>query len=180
MALALEPAPGPLLAATLDLLGHHPGLSVPPPENLHLTLAFLGELDTGQVAEAAEAVRAATVGRSTWDVSWGQGGAFPTLQRPRVLWLGLADEAATREMQARLSAELARRGFRGEDRPFRPHLTLARVRRGITPGSLLALEGELAAIVVPPPAAVRGLLLYESRAGRQSPTYVPVASASLL
>ncbi|MDQ6748721.1 MAG: RNA 2',3'-cyclic phosphodiesterase, partial [Candidatus Dormibacteraeota bacterium] len=68
----------------------HRDLSVPPPQNLHLTLAFLGELDAEGVRRATEAMAAAAPRLAgPWTVEWGAAGGFPSRARPRVLWLGL-------------------------------------------------------------------------------------------
>ena len=179
MALALEPAPGPLLVDGLAALAAHPELRVPPPENLHVTLAFLGEIDGRQVELAAHAVRTAVVGFEPWTLGWGKAGAFPSPARPSVLWLGLADETETRALQSRLAKELGGRGLALPERGFQPHLTLARVRRGASIGARDALWAELARIELPPRAAVQGLVLYESRAGHGAPEYVQLATVYL-
>ena len=179
MALGLEPAPGPLLLEGLETLRTHRELRVPPPENLHVTLAFLGEIDPAQVQLAADAVRASAVGVAGWTVAWGKAGAFPSLARPKVLWLGLADETEARALQGQLSGELVSRGLPPEERPFRPHLTLARVRSGLSREVEEALKAELAALRLPPPALVRGLVLYQSKGRQGSPEYVELASADL-
>ena len=179
MALGLDPAPGPHLHPALDALRAHAELSVPPPENLHVTLAFLGEIDRIQADAAGGAVVDAVSGVQPWTVAWGSVGAFPSRARPRVLWLGLRDEDATRAFHAGLAAALTTRGLPLEDRPFRPHLTLARVRRahaGPLPGGI---EAQLGPLVVPPAAAVRTIVLYQSVATGGAPTYHPLLSVSL-
>lgn len=101
-----------------------------PAEQLHFTLAFLGEQPAEalpQLCAAAEALR----GAAPFELGIGGGGAFPGATRPRVLWLGVTRGAAElRALAEQLRAGLRERGFALEARVFRPHLTLARIRAG--------------------------------------------------
>ena len=98
-------------------------------ENIHLTMRFLGDVREGSLEELKgvvsevdfEPIRAELRGL----------GAFPSLRRPRVVWVGLtkgADELA--EVFRRLESGLLGLGFKPEGRGFSPHITLARVRSG--------------------------------------------------
>ena len=180
IALGLAPAPGPSMEAGLQTLRHFRELSVPPPENLHVTLAFLGELDGLGVRVAADAARAAAVAAGgSWTVGWGDAGTFPSPGRPRVVWLGLADPATTRTVQGLLVTELRLRGLPADERPFRPHLTLARVRSGLTRENVEELKAVMAAVVPPVPASVEALVLYRSKQGRGPSVYEELERASL-
>ncbi len=97
------------------------------PENWHLTLRFLGEIEE----QRAQALAAALPGLSfaAFDLAAGPAGFFPNAKKPRVFWLGLsqgADECAA--LAGQVDALCAGLGFGREERPFAPHLTLARVR----------------------------------------------------
>lgn len=100
------------------------------PENYHLTLAFLGEVEERRAIDAEEAAFAATEGYEEPFRLVAQGlGAFPNEERTKVLWAGLTgDVPALIEMQTNLTAELRRAGFALEEKRFRPHITLARFR----------------------------------------------------
>jgi RNA 2',3'-cyclic 3'-phosphodiesterase len=99
-----------------------------PPANLHLTLRFLGEQSEARLGEALEALGEAAEACPPFEVALHGLGAFPGLERPRIVWLGLAEGALTaRGLQARVMAVLAARGFPPEARPWHPHLTLGRV-----------------------------------------------------
>ena len=153
---------------------------MPPPENLHVTLAFLGELDFAEISTAAEAASAAAdAAGGSWTVDWGKAGAFPSMARPRVVWLGLADGVLIAKVQGLLVAELRLRGLPVDKRPFRPHLTLARVRNGLTREGAENLHAAIAALVPPPPAAAEALVLYRSTLGRGPAVYEQLARASL-
>jgi 2'-5' RNA ligase len=122
------------------------GVGFTRPEQLHFTLAFLGEQAGAELAcEAGEAVR----DLPSFELVIAGAGAFPSARRPRVLWLGVTEGA--RELCAvadKLCASLRERGFALEDRPFRPHLTLGRVKPRDERGASRALAtvpgGELA------------------------------------
>lgn len=95
-------------------------------EQLHFTLAFLGETEKLEdAAAAAEAVRALP----QFELAIGSRGAFPNMSRPRVLWIGATDGIGQlTKLADALSAALRERGFKLEDRAFQPHLTLGRAR----------------------------------------------------
>jgi 2'-5' RNA ligase len=97
------------------------------PESLHLTLKFLGEVAPDRVPAVIEALKG--VGDfAPFEVEVGGFGFFPDSKRPRVFWAGFEAPAVLGELARRVDAALARLGFPREDRPFTPHLTLARFR----------------------------------------------------
>jgi 2'-5' RNA ligase len=99
-----------------------------PARNLHITLQFLGEQSEERLAEAEAALAEAAVADGPMDLTFHGIGAFPGLERPRILWIGLAHGALeTRRLQARVAEALAARGFPREERPWHPHLTVGRV-----------------------------------------------------
>jgi len=96
--------------------------------NLHLTVRFLGATPAARVEAVAAAIDAALAGMPAFDVELAGAGAFPDARRPRTLWLGIrrgADELGA--MARALDAGLAPLGWPPEDRPYRPHLTVARL-----------------------------------------------------
>lgn len=99
-----------------------------PARNLHLTLQFLGDQSEERLEEAEAALAEAAAASAPVDVTFHGIGAFPGLERPRILWIGLARGALeTRQLQARVADALAARGFPREERPWHPHLTIGRV-----------------------------------------------------
>src|SRR2546430_8935907 len=100
----------------------------PRPEQLHFTLAFLGETE-----RVDDALAAGSVVREcpAFELVIGGAGAFPSPSRPHVLWLGAMEGAPQLcAVAEKLRAALLERGFQLEERPFRPHLTLAHVKPG--------------------------------------------------
>lgn len=101
------------------------------PGNLHLTLKFLGDTPSSSIQPIAEALVEAVSRFPTFQVTLGGVGAFPSLQRPRVIWLGMRGDGAARcaSLAAIVDEVSAGFDFRRENRKFRGHVTLARVRR---------------------------------------------------
>ncbi|MBI4307648.1 MAG: RNA 2',3'-cyclic phosphodiesterase [Chloroflexi bacterium] len=99
------------------------------PEGIHLTLKFLGNISQGQVPQVVAAMETSARGQTPFRLEVHGLGAFPSMDRARVLWVGVQGNAqAVASIQAKLEATLAALGFPREDRPFSPHLTLGRVR----------------------------------------------------
>lgn len=99
------------------------------PDGIHLTLKFFGDIPEGAVSDISAVVEKAVTGHDPLDLSVSGAGVFPDLRRPRVLWLGMTgDVERLLTLQTTLERDLQRIGFPREERPFRPHLTLARIR----------------------------------------------------
>ena len=112
------------------------------PEAIHLTLKFFGDIPETAVADIAAVVEKAAAAEAPLTFSIGGAGVFPDLRRPRVLWLGMdGDVPRLLRLQKEIEGGLGVAGFPAEERPFRPHLTLARIKspRGLT-GLERALE----------------------------------------
>lgn len=99
------------------------------PENLHLTLKFLGQVGEGRIGAIGEAIAAAATGCGPVHLVFQGLGAFPRPREARVVWIGLSHGSeALAALQARIEAALESLGFAREARPFTAHLTLGRVR----------------------------------------------------
>jgi 2'-5' RNA ligase len=99
------------------------------PKNIHLTMKFLGETDEQMVPEISQAIE--TVSRKYNAVSGfiNKVGAFPNPNKPRVVWAGMAEEIADLEKIATdIETEMEKLGFEKENRKFKSHLTLGRVK----------------------------------------------------
>lgn len=97
--------------------------------NLHLTLQFLGEVERHRLLDINAAVKAAVSHLEPFRLNLGGLGAFPNYNRPRVLWVGVGGELdKVKDLHNKVGQALTTIGFAPEERPFRPHLTLARFR----------------------------------------------------
>jgi 2'-5' RNA ligase len=97
------------------------------PEGTHLTLKFLGEISDAKVREVSESLK--NLDRfESFKVGLKGFGFFPDAQRPRVFWAGVEAPASLSQLVEQVEEAMRRIGFAREERPFRPHLTLARFR----------------------------------------------------
>jgi len=118
-----------LAAVSAELRGQTRGLAWVPPDNLHLTLRFLGEIGPVALERVREAVTAAAAAVPPFTVSLGGLGGFPVGRAPRVLWASVvAGGERIEALVGELEAALVARGIPGEGRAFHPHVTLARAR----------------------------------------------------
>ena len=114
-------------------------------EGIHLTLKFLGDVPEEKLPQVYQAVEQACQGHQPFEVAFGGLGGFPNLRRPRVIWVGVEEESGQlQSLQRDVEQALERKGFPRERRPFRPHLTLARVRKGASPSEAAALGRSVA------------------------------------
>lgn len=99
-------------------------------DNIHLTLKFFGNVAVDRVASISGAVARAVEGLSAFEINVGNVGVFPKASRAQVLWIGVNDPTAKlTALQKRVEDECALEGFEKENRAYRPHLTIARIRR---------------------------------------------------
>lgn len=100
-----------------------------PASKLHVTLRFLGEVRAQDVEEVASCVRETAAHYAPFRASLRGVGLFPGPRNPRVVWVGVAEGAKTLSaVQEHLEGLLEARGFGRDERPFSPHLTVARVK----------------------------------------------------
>ena len=107
------------------------GIKWVPTDNLHLTLKFLGEVDNTLVPKICDVTRTICQSYEPFELSFGQTGGFPSLDKARVLWVGVADPSGSLVgIVGDLESELADLGFKPEPRDYTPHLTIGRTRGG--------------------------------------------------
>lgn len=148
-------------------------------DGLHLTLRFLGPTDPARLPEARAAVLEAASGVGPFELGLAGAGAFPSPTRPRVLWLGLGlGTDPLEELTIRLSTALADHGWPHDDRPPRPHLTLAR-SDGVPAGSLVAGRLLTAAADLDLRWTADRVVLFESQTGGGPARYVRLLEAQL-
>jgi 2'-5' RNA ligase len=131
----------------MELKGRWPGAPIRwvAPRNIHITLKFLGDISVQNVSMIQAVLDRVALEFSALEVNIGQVGAFPSLQRPRIVWVGVQAPPILVDLQRMIEAELAHLGYAPEDRPFSPHLTLGRLSRNASPADQQQVSSVLAA-----------------------------------
>lgn len=150
IAIPVEPEAREQLAVLQErLLDALPRGSVRPekPDNFHITLKFLGDVEAEEIERIGEAARRAAAGVPAEKISVNRLGAFPSIRRPRVFWAGFAPgvHGSSEHLAGNLSQHLDQAGYRLEKRKFSPHITLARVKSRLPAGA-----GRVASDIRPP------------------------------
>jgi len=165
------------IQSQLESVGNPPRVLWVAAASLHVTLRFLGEVPETQVPRLRDAL-ADPFDLAPFEVEWRGLGAFPLPSRPKALWLGVVSGAA---QLGRLEAEVSSRldgTSTAETQPFRPHLTLGRIK---IPGAGVDWTKVLQSV------DVRGVIslvdhvtLYQSRLSAKGPQYTGLVRAPLL
>jgi 2'-5' RNA ligase len=168
----------PELAHALTDLERWQGLlKITPPEQLHLTLKFLGDTPTERVEEIVAAGRKLDLSAVRSPLACRGVGVFPPRGRPNVIWAGLSGGDALVHVASRLDDAMTELGYAPERRAFHPHLTLARVK-GVAPRPLLNwLQTQLDADFGP--VDICELVLFRSELTPQRAVYTPVFALPL-
>ncbi len=100
-----------------------------PPENIHLTLRFLGNIEESQAEAIGHLLEDVARGNKSFRISLEGLGAFPYTTRPRVLWVGVKEGTHTlQKIYQIVEKGLVQLGLPPDDKPFKPHLTIARFK----------------------------------------------------
>jgi 2'-5' RNA ligase len=141
-------------------------------DQMHFTLKFLGEVESNEVPRICQALAAATENCEKFEVLARGAGAFPNVDRPRTLWLGVTEgEDAFVCLHRVVEEALLPFFFRREQRRFRPHLTIGRVRRSERGIEELAAAVRSQTDFVAGSMTVDQLLVFASRLRRGGPQY---------
>jgi RNA 2',3'-cyclic 3'-phosphodiesterase len=132
------------------------------PQNLHLTLKFLGDIPQADATAIGAALKTAARDEAPLELTVQGMGVFPGIKRPRVLWTGFGGEVdRLKELQSRIEDQLQPMGYHREKRAFNAHLTLARIKGAVAPDRLLRAI-EAVGCFQPQPFEVRSVMLYKS------------------
>lgn len=144
------------------------------PENIHLSLKFLGEVEEGRGAELQMALQHAAGARPEprpLALQISGFGVFPDYHRPQVLWAGVTPEPGLELLQHSVEQAFAPLGFPTEARAFRPHVTLARASRDARPREFAGLEELLNGIEFDETVSVGEVDLMQSTLKPEAPVY---------
>jgi 2'-5' RNA ligase len=148
--------------------------TVVPPANWHITLRFLGRTDEAGYDRLLASLDSADLGRP-FQIGLGPMGAFPRPTMATVLWLGVErGQERLEEVAAEVEEAVEVAGFEPEDRPFRPHLTLSRIRPAEDVRELVESHDEAG-----PSWRCRSVVVYRSHLGRGGARYEPLETFRL-
>lgn len=151
------------------LSGGIPGARWVPPENYHLTLRFIGEVENWRAEEVDEAL--ANIRAPSFQLTFRGVGTFEKGGRISALWVGVEKADALGFLQSKVETALQRIGLEPERKRFAPHVTLARTDRA--PPEKLVGFVQAHNLFRLPPVAVAHFTLYSSRLGKDAAVYVP-------
>jgi RNA 2',3'-cyclic 3'-phosphodiesterase len=138
-----------------------------PPEQLHLTLCFIGEVSGSaflDIREALEEIKVASFSLRLQGV-----GFFPPRGLPRVIWAGIEKSESLLTLQRKITTRLLALGLELENRKFSPHITLARLHQ--TPATRVGKYMEIQGLLGSGPFTVDSFLLYSSVLGRKGASH---------
>ena len=148
------------------------------PSNMHLTLKFLGEIQESSTENVIAACKEVCCLYRGFPLFLNSTGVFPNLRRPRVLWIGIGSKTdLMRRLQNSIETALEEKGFPREERTFRSHVTVGRVRSSHR--LLRLLEVFLKDEILFEPFTVKEVTVYKSRLTPQGPIYSPLAKCPL-
>ncbi|MCX5715275.1 MAG: RNA 2',3'-cyclic phosphodiesterase [Candidatus Omnitrophica bacterium] len=152
------------------------------PENIHLTLKFLGEVTEEFLPKVKDALTKAISGFKSFEISISGIGAFPKLDYPRAIWVGIEKgKDETKSIAEKLEDELEKLGFAREEREFSAHLTIGRVKSSKNKEALkkilLTTAGQQ---LTTDSQKVSSITLYQSKLSPHGPTYATLHEAKLL
>lgn len=114
-----------------------------PPQNMHLTLKFIGDIAASHVEFLKQMIMQEAATHSQFEIQIGGLGSFPNSRMPRILWVGLHAPAELASLHKGIEAGASRLGYEKEERPFSPHLTLGRARQNTEPAELTKVRAAL-------------------------------------
>lgn len=157
------------------------------PQTMHLTVKFLGEIEDSAAETLRHALQPGLGSIQPFTIPLRRLGAFPSARDPRALWVGppqdwsaTEDSHQLRALHGAVEAACARIGAERDDRPFSPHLTIARVRDGgREAGRTLTADGAFDAPLGCPPLAVREIVLFKSVLGQAAAVHTRLWAAEI-
>jgi 2'-5' RNA ligase len=168
-----------IVEASEPLRARAPELAWVSEPRLHLTLKFLGEQADERLSDIKDALASVAGRHRELVMDIGGFGAFPNFRRARVVWIGVAQDPRLELLHHDVEVACESIGFEVEGRPFRPHLTLARVKNPISEERARELSRLAKRIDYRTDFIVRSVDLMRSDLSSDGPTYTTVVSAAL-
>lgn len=147
-------------------------------ENLHFTLKFLGDIEIQCIDNITDILHSIASGFEPTEIEIKDFGVFPNLYRPRVLWFGMQDYEMISELASEIENHLEKVGIDRSDKPFKPHLTIGRVKFLRNRQSLTEIYERYKDFTFQK-IQVREFDLIESILKPEGPTYIPLQNFKL-
>jgi len=149
------------------------------PENIHLTLKFLGDINESQVEKIKSILDETAKNHKAFKSSLFKIGAFPKLEYPRVIWVGIDENCSIiEEIAIKIDDACEKLGFQKEERQFSAHLTVGRVRS--SKNKAVLREKILSTEIRPISFPVTKLTLFQSTLTPQGPVYTSLHESQLI
>jgi len=149
------------------------------PSQYHVTLKFLGEVRKERLPAVEEAIRRVAESTQAFTTGFSGFGAFPTIRRPRVVWLRVSATPELRCLKQDLEWAFGDTGFQAERRAFHPHVTIGRANDRNGAGAFRGLDEIMADMVFEGEVKVHTLDLMQSQPTREGSTYKLLTSEKL-
>ena len=152
-----------------------------PPQNLHLTLKFLGEVPASNLEFLQQILTRESQAQPPFEMQFGSLGCFPNPRLPRVIWIGLQAPATLALMQQNIETEVDKLGYGRRDRSFSPHLTLGRVRQAVSDADMQKIRSALEVMQLGriQPTRVDSIHLFKSDLHPSGSVYTKIYSARM-
>jgi RNA 2',3'-cyclic 3'-phosphodiesterase len=118
------------------------------PQNVHLTLKFLGDVSPASLKKLAESLKTEVVNHETFNLTVGGFGTFPNPRRARIIWIGLITPPGLTALLHCVETVAEKLGYSSENRPFSPHLTIGRVGQNTSTANLQRIRNTLNGTVI--------------------------------
>jgi 2'-5' RNA ligase len=149
------------------------------PDAFHVTLKFLGDVRSDRLPTIEEALARVAGATPSFHMAMAGFGAFPTIRKPRVLWMGVQASPELRCLKQDIEWGLSECGFTAETRAFHPHLTIGRAHASHAAGAFRGLDEIVAEMEFEGTAGVRTIELMRSHVSREGAKYSVLSSLKL-
>ncbi|MCM8789577.1 MAG: RNA 2',3'-cyclic phosphodiesterase [Candidatus Omnitrophica bacterium] len=153
------------------------------PDNIHLTLKFLGEIDDKQLSAVYKAIEESVKEKQAFSLRISSLGAFPKINYPRVIWLGVdKGDMEVKQIAKDLEERIQKIGIPKDDRAFSSHITIGRVRTGRNKDKLVEGLNKLAEVYSSESLEfeVKKITLFKSTLTPKGPIYEAIKETNLV
>ncbi|MDI6793364.1 MAG: RNA 2',3'-cyclic phosphodiesterase [bacterium] len=149
------------------------------PDSIHLTLKFLGDIPRIRLSSVSKMIKEVAHKKTWFEMSLSSLGAFPSIGKPRIVWIGIEDgQEELKELAEKLDLKLRSIGLPGEEREFVPHLTLGRVKKLDNRDKLVEIIHSIKAVFTEK-MQVTKINLMKSQLTSTGPIYSVISTAHL-